>query len=154
MFVCVVIVLCFLMIRRPPRSTRTDTLFPYTTLFRSARVNVGHIGFTHHVLPNGGAVTVEQSRSISHLSGTHSSPAHPPANGTGQRGTKDWRSQNTQGSTESAVGTVGSFLLDSPQDEQAMRRRSTSSCPESVASCGRSEERGVGKECVSKGRYR
>src|SRR3546814_2737041 len=28
---------CFLMIRRPPRSTRTDTLFPYTTLFRSHR---------------------------------------------------------------------------------------------------------------------
>src|SRR3546814_12029865 len=27
----------FLMIRRPPRSTRTDTLFPYTTLFRSRR---------------------------------------------------------------------------------------------------------------------
>src|SRR3546814_19437777 len=27
--------LVFLMIRRPPRSTRTDTLFPYTTLFRS-----------------------------------------------------------------------------------------------------------------------
>src|SRR3546814_15662560 len=31
----------FLMIRRPPRSTRTDTLFPYTTLFRSLR-NLGH----------------------------------------------------------------------------------------------------------------
>src|SRR3546814_14932659 len=29
-------VIFFLMIRRPPRSTRTDTLFPYTTLFRSA----------------------------------------------------------------------------------------------------------------------
>src|SRR3546814_1575263 len=28
----------FLMIRRPPRSTRTDTLFPYTTLFRSRRI--------------------------------------------------------------------------------------------------------------------
>src|SRR3546814_11364071 len=27
----------FLMIRRPPRSTRTDTLFPYTTLFRSKK---------------------------------------------------------------------------------------------------------------------
>src|SRR3546814_3260587 len=26
---------CFFMIRRPPRSTRTDTLFPYTTRFRS-----------------------------------------------------------------------------------------------------------------------
>src|SRR3546814_20852236 len=29
----------FLMIRRPPRSTRTDTLFPYTTLFRSEARN-------------------------------------------------------------------------------------------------------------------
>src|SRR3546814_14199311 len=28
----------FLIIRRPPRSTRTDTLFPYTTLFRSGRL--------------------------------------------------------------------------------------------------------------------
>src|SRR3546814_19446970 len=48
---CVVCVMCvrlrclllgtallfFLIIRRPPRSTRTDTLFPYTTLFRSGR---------------------------------------------------------------------------------------------------------------------
>src|SRR3546814_2045062 len=32
----------FLMIRRPPRSTRTDTLFPYTTLFRSLRSSVGN----------------------------------------------------------------------------------------------------------------
>src|SRR3546814_13538363 len=30
------------MVRRPPRSTRTDTLFPYTTLFRSARQFHGH----------------------------------------------------------------------------------------------------------------
>src|SRR3546814_2511419 len=30
------------MIRRPPRSTRTDTLFPYTTLFRSAAESVSH----------------------------------------------------------------------------------------------------------------
>src|SRR3546814_3698120 len=29
------VIIFFLMIRRPPRSTRTDTLFPYTTLFRS-----------------------------------------------------------------------------------------------------------------------
>src|SRR3546814_6123060 len=28
----------FLMLRRPPRSTRTDTLFPYTTLFRSRTI--------------------------------------------------------------------------------------------------------------------
>src|SRR3546814_19539097 len=31
---------CVLMIRRPPRSTRTDTLFPYTTLFRSGQTLV------------------------------------------------------------------------------------------------------------------
>src|SRR3546814_11765471 len=43
LFVCsscvsvVDVVFFFLMIRRPPRSTRTDTLFPYTTLFRSGR---------------------------------------------------------------------------------------------------------------------
>src|SRR3546814_20210292 len=33
----IMFILFFLMIRRPPRSTRTDTLFPYTTLFRSGR---------------------------------------------------------------------------------------------------------------------
>src|SRR3546814_2332249 len=32
-------ILFFLMIRRPPRSTRTDTLYPYTTLFRSYTYN-------------------------------------------------------------------------------------------------------------------
>src|SRR3546814_19863332 len=35
--------LFFLMIRRPPRSTRTDTLFPYTTLFRSDRVRLQNV---------------------------------------------------------------------------------------------------------------
>src|SRR3546814_1788234 len=39
-----VLVFFFLMRRRPPRSTRTDTLFPYTTLFRSIRVRVGRYG--------------------------------------------------------------------------------------------------------------
>src|SRR3546814_17595320 len=34
------------MIRRPPRSTRTDTLFPYTTLFRSAQ-RVDETGIFH-----------------------------------------------------------------------------------------------------------
>src|SRR3546814_20647654 len=35
------------MIRRPPRSTRTDTLFPYTTLFRSEGLSVDWILETH-----------------------------------------------------------------------------------------------------------
>src|SRR3546814_9586592 len=36
------------MLRRPPRSTRTDTLFPYTTLFRSDRI-IGKIDRLHDV---------------------------------------------------------------------------------------------------------
>src|SRR3546814_11848021 len=41
----------FLMIRRPPRSTRTDTLFPYTTLFRSLSPN-GATWFRRLQLPH------------------------------------------------------------------------------------------------------
>src|SRR3546814_11065678 len=41
--------LFFLMIRRPPRSTRTDTLFPYTTLFRSKIAGRAFLG--ERVLP-------------------------------------------------------------------------------------------------------
>src|SRR3546814_4140903 len=37
------------MIRRPPRSTRTDTLFPYTTLFRSRRPDVVIVASPHHL---------------------------------------------------------------------------------------------------------
>src|SRR3546814_9199664 len=36
------------MIRRPPRSTRTDTLFPYTTLFRSCRCSMREVTRTDH----------------------------------------------------------------------------------------------------------
>src|SRR3546814_19210713 len=39
----------FLMIRRPPRSTRTDTLFPYTTLFRSSPDHRLQLGPYHHL---------------------------------------------------------------------------------------------------------
>src|SRR3546814_13940688 len=49
-------VVCFflLMIRRPPRSTRTDTLFPYTTLFRSSQPSIGH-DFAGHDADSAGA---------------------------------------------------------------------------------------------------
>src|SRR3546814_6533426 len=61
----------FLMIRRPPRSTRTDTLFPYTTLFRS-RPRVAHahrarpvfvmLDVRHHPHRHAGAVGPRQLR--------------------------------------------------------------------------------------------
>src|SRR3546814_19223392 len=37
------------MIRRPPRSTRTDTLFPYTTLFRSLAKGKGMLALEQHI---------------------------------------------------------------------------------------------------------
>src|SRR3546814_19873076 len=53
------------MIRRPPRSTRTDTLFPYTTLFRSGgpvdrrgsegRLSANRAGLDHQPAIEGGA---------------------------------------------------------------------------------------------------
>src|SRR3546814_3686904 len=81
------------MIRRPPRSTRTDTLFPYTTLFRSREVFAGgepmvqmiaygnqrtitQPGWRVHVrnkstamlMPSGGASGASQERSEEHTS--------------------------------------------------------------------------------------
>src|SRR3546814_10189160 len=47
---CVHLSVFFLMIRRPPRSTRTDTLFPYTTLFRSWSERVEGRAVLHSVL--------------------------------------------------------------------------------------------------------
>src|SRR3546814_6341299 len=61
----------FLKIRRPPRSTRTDTLFPYTTLFRSRRP------FTHAERP---------ARRKVPIVGRKSSPIAP-------RQIADWRSE-------------------------------------------------------------
>src|SRR3546814_16711526 len=56
-------VMFFFMIRRPPRSTRTDTLFPYTTLFRSGygscpltveagKIVLAEFGYGGKLLPN------------------------------------------------------------------------------------------------------
>src|SRR3546814_8648727 len=51
------LVFFFLMIRRPPRSTRTDTLCPYTTLFRSLRlanVDIGQAALKAVILDKAG----------------------------------------------------------------------------------------------------
>src|SRR3546814_12709223 len=67
-FLLVYIVLCvlfcffFLMIRRPPRSTRTDTLFPYTTLFRSASAGQGAAGGIPVGIRNNGRMRAIRSR--------------------------------------------------------------------------------------------
>src|SRR3546814_9822384 len=84
----------FLMIRRPPRSTRTDTLFPYTTLFRSlqrrrlafrgsrlchaAGCRVGDVGFFDPRRRQCDAAQSWYGRKISPGDGGHTSP---PARG-------------------------------------------------------------------------
>src|SRR3546814_6828928 len=67
------------MIRRPPRSTRTDTLFPYTTLFRSHRGRLPQLhrpqlparapgaGHARHLLPAGGGGRVAAPAQDPHL---------------------------------------------------------------------------------------
>src|SRR3546814_20677702 len=68
-FLCIFyyIFVFFLMIRRPPRSTRTDTLFPYTTLFRSIRMRDRYSGsflalpVAHWPLQHGAAIGIERS---------------------------------------------------------------------------------------------
>src|SRR3546814_2725874 len=59
----------FLTIRRPPRSTRTDTLFPYTTLFRSDRHG------------DHGAIILRIERRANHRSDLDAADAHVVADG-------------------------------------------------------------------------
>src|SRR3546814_16950068 len=52
------------MIRRPPRSTRTDTLFPYTTLFRSDDVHDVAVALDHHLLGEPDAADVRDAANV------------------------------------------------------------------------------------------
>src|SRR3546814_16420910 len=54
------------MIRRPPRSTRTDTLFPYTTLFRSCFADV-YDSYSHHLVPKLGRLLAHDEDSYRYL---------------------------------------------------------------------------------------
>src|SRR3546814_12908088 len=106
----------FLMRRRPPRSTRTDTLFPYTTLFRCRRL-------LFHEDANRGAAQ----------GGARRNAAAPPR-ASADRGGGDARRIGRASDLEARARYVDA-------DGQAARLLS------------RSEERRVGKECVSTCRY-
>src|SRR3546814_19405113 len=107
------------MIRRPPRSTRTDTLFPYTTLFRSTRRGFGpdaeHIFHPPRRHGEGRPGQIRKAR-------TPDYPAH----------------RNRHAERSDALSRQG--LLPRP--------------PSALRAFARSEERRVGKECVSTGRSR
>src|SRR3546814_14399570 len=96
----------FLMIRRPPRSTRTDTLFPYTTLFRSVEpysvvadpdnieLNRAAIGY----MKDGRGITVGRQRII-----------HDKARWVGNVG---WRQNEQTFDAVRAQGKFGPVTLD------------------------------------------
>src|SRR3546814_17235467 len=117
------------MIRRPPRSTRTDTLFPYTTLFRSDRLNGIELRLpplsarprdilplARHFLPDGKRLAEDAERALLR----HAWP----------------------GNVRELRNTMQRAALLAAGDEVL------------AANLGRSEERRVGKECVSTCRSR
>src|SRR3546814_11315553 len=67
------------MIRRPPRSTRTDTLFPYTTLFRS-HISAGHQAASTIHRGGGGAELSAGGRTPAHVAAA-AQPGDPAARG-------------------------------------------------------------------------
>src|SRR3546814_18253943 len=111
------------MIRRPPRSTRPDTLFPYTTLFRSQMSTTLNDGFRDWLKANFGTATPSIAAVIAHRMG-----------------------HDTQ-SLETADG----------EHIRALGCSATFDCSKDAAGnvpYHRSEERRVGKECVSTCRAR
>src|SRR3546814_12736377 len=107
------------MIRRPPRSTRTDTLFPYTTLFRSVHIGQEDAAYAEARRRVGAdaivGVTCHDSRHLAMVAAE-------------------------DGADYVAFG--------------AFYPTTTKASPKSRAEPGRSEERRVGKECVSTCRSR
>src|SRR3546814_13786316 len=117
------------MIRRPPRSTRTDTLFPYTTLFRSHRENdragLGRYGYG---LP---CASVSLGRRFTVYSKVADGGIHSV--------TLDLDALSEGAYTDQG----GDIIVPAPVEAEL---------PDFVSE--RSEERRVGKECVSTCRSR
>src|SRR3546814_15405365 len=114
------------MIRRPPISPRTDTIFPYTTLFRSvtARNMADRIGHVHD-----GQTESERTAQQSYAD-------------IGKGGGENRAAAAAENEPERA-DELGQTLLDIRHDAPHPRRR-----PLTPPARVRSEERRVGKECV------
>src|SRR3546814_12339295 len=125
-----VVLFFFLMIRRPPRSTRTDTLFPYTTLFRSHVEGVD--------VPAGDFHAWFPWKSRRGRSPGLRDPIRPRRSGLRPR-----RRQRRP------------IPLDhAPDASEAITPPATSPSGPRSRDTARSEESRVGKECVSTGRSR
>src|SRR3546814_15684330 len=126
----VLLLFVFLMIRRPPRSTRTDTLFPYTTLFRSHDRGLGR-----HCRK-----IVNHEIDLQNLHNRRCSSGRPEARN------RSWKSRG--------VSSIHAIITDS--NGISLRIKISGSAGETSSFCGpsRPEERRVGKEFVSTCRSR
>src|SRR3546814_19214789 len=114
---------CFLLLRRPPRSTRTDTLFPYTPLFRSGNVRAT-------------APLVALWYGVFALPLLLFTPDEPP---TGIRPAEAVRR---------GLATLGRTLREARRSGQVIRFLIASALYRDGANTLRSEERRLGQECV------
>src|SRR3546814_15013474 len=124
------------MIRRPPRSTRTDTLFPYTTLFRSLATMASAAAVVNRYLlmpnpPLAFCCRHAMRRGVPHLPKT-------PSDETEYQNRIDQRER--EGAPEGGA--------DQPQPRQ-MDEGAAEQRQEQPVSARRPEERGGGKEGVS-----
>src|SRR3546814_4937605 len=86
--------LFFLMIRRPPRSTRTDTLFPYTTLFRSSPGVPPHIANSSKTCPASfrSSATSASSTQCRYITGTARQTTKLPVDARSEEHTSELQS--------------------------------------------------------------
>src|SRR3546814_13142563 len=115
------------MLRRPPRSTRTDTLFPYTTLFRSSR----------NFSPSPDFPSPEQRRSL-------------PVGVTQGQGMEIRQKKNSN----KIRFVFGEEALDYSLEDSSGSRSYSVPYTDISRDRQRSEERRLGKGCVSTGRSR
>src|SRR3546814_15112812 len=138
------------MIRRPPRSTRTDTLFPYTTLFRSFAEG------SCDPFAQGGRVSDHRNEGQD-----HPSPARRPASRKGAGGFAAPRDSRDSGPPRGygAGGHRRRNLLPLARPVALLPRRSrggsgVGAALQRLERTVRSEERRVGTEGVSTGKSR
>src|SRR3546814_12701851 len=126
------------MIRRPPRFTRTDTLFPYTTLFRSYLRGLAG----DHVLGFGDfGIRLAGRQCPTDLAAVANHATEQGVDGCVKRFANDVPQSDVD-------RRLGKIVCERDLVHQTVERRAV------TRPLSRSEERRVGKECVSTCRYR
>src|SRR3546814_20140945 len=118
------------MISRPPRSTRTDTIFPYTTLFRSTLNDLQDVITSADILR-----TLIRKNSVRVVD---------------VRKEDEYKKEHIK----TAVSIPLAKVLDNDSPERIVQLLEQTGISDKTPVVVRSEERRVGKECVSTCRYR